>query len=148
MFSHAKFVNSPNVPDITVNNDTVDDRYTSIENVHQPTTSGQSGLENPLYEARTGNAGQDQSARNTLPTQEFQTVDMTSYKYWFYRSAQYTELPSCIALECPQNDIVILLIAGIDMKYIYLDEYHKFKITSQSPDDLFIFIRVLYQYLF
>nr|XP_022324488.1 low-density lipoprotein receptor-related protein 4-like isoform X3 [Crassostrea virginica] len=81
MFSHAKFVNSPNVPDITVNNDTVDDRYTSIENVHQPTTSGQSGLENPLYEARTGNAVQDQSARNTLPTQEFQTVDMTSYKY-------------------------------------------------------------------
>ncbi|XP_062572013.1 low-density lipoprotein receptor-related protein 6-like isoform X2 [Saccostrea cucullata] len=82
MFSHAKFVNSPNVPDISVNNDApVDDRYTSIGDIHQPTTGpGQAGMENPLYKVRNETPDKD-NATNTMSEQGFKSVDMTTYKY-------------------------------------------------------------------
>nr|XP_034302441.1 low-density lipoprotein receptor-related protein 4 isoform X2 [Crassostrea gigas] len=78
MFSHAKFVNSPNVPD---EGGPVDDRYTSITDINQPTASANAaGMENPLYEVRNKTAVPD-NKDNTLPEQEFRSVDMTAYKY-------------------------------------------------------------------
>lgn len=78
MFSHAKFVNSPNVPD---EGGPVDDRYTTITDINQPTASANAaGMENPLYEVRNKTAVPD-NKDNTLPEQEFRSVDMTAYKY-------------------------------------------------------------------
>lgn len=81
MFSHAKFVNSPNVPDVNDEGGPVDDRYTSITDIHQPTASANSaGMENPLYKVKTETAVRD-NTDNTLPEQDFKSVDMTAYKY-------------------------------------------------------------------
>jgi hypothetical protein len=81
LFSHAKFVNSPNVTEISVNNDAaVDDRYTSIGDIHQPTpASGQAGMENPLYKIRNENPTKD-NVDNTLSEQGFKTMDL-SHKF-------------------------------------------------------------------
>ncbi|KAK3088744.1 hypothetical protein FSP39_023197 [Pinctada imbricata] len=78
MFAHAKFVNAPNVPQMSDNTPRVDSAYDNIvdqkvahqQNTTNAATASSDGLENPLYKAKNPPPTNENMNQNTYTTIE------------------------------------------------------------------------------